>query len=54
MVLDHAWCEHSLEELTRLTVRAGFAPVIFLGAQSGDALCQAALNAGACAAVGPP
>ncbi len=57
VVLDHAWCDldgaaRSIEELTRLTVRAGFAPVIFLGEQSGDALCEAALNAGACAAVG--
>ncbi len=52
VVLDHAWCAHGIDELTRLTVRAGFAPVIFLAAQSGDALCQAALNAGACAAVG--
>ncbi len=52
VVLDHAWCDHYIDELTRLTVRSGFAPVIFLGAQSGDALCQAALNAGACAAVG--
>ena len=52
VVLDHAWCERSIVELTRLTVRSGFAPVIFLSDQSGDALCQAALNAGACAAVG--
>ena len=56
-VLDHAWCDldgaaRSIEELTRLTVRAGFAPVVFLGEQSGDALCEAALNTGACAAVG--
>jgi tRNA A-37 threonylcarbamoyl transferase component Bud32 len=52
VVLDHAWCAHSIEELTRLTVRTGFAPVIFLGERAGDALCLAALNAGACAAVG--
>jgi tRNA A-37 threonylcarbamoyl transferase component Bud32/DNA-binding NarL/FixJ family response regulator len=53
VVLDHAWCDpKSIEELTRLTVRAGFAPVIFLGEQSGDALCEAALNAGACAVAG--
>ena len=57
VVLDHAWCDvegnaRSIEELTRLTVRPDFAPVIFLGAASGDALCEAALNAGACAAVG--
>ena len=52
VVLDHAWCDRSIDELTRLTVRAGFAPVIFLGEQSGDALCEAALNSGACAAVG--
>ena len=56
-VLDHAWCDRdgaarSIDELTRLTVRAGFAPVVFLGEQSGDALCEAALNNGACAAVG--
>jgi eukaryotic-like serine/threonine-protein kinase len=56
-VLDHAWCDRggaarSIDELTRLTVRAGFAPVVFLGAESGDALCEAALNTGACAAVG--
>jgi tRNA A-37 threonylcarbamoyl transferase component Bud32 len=56
-VLDHAWCDdggaaRSIEELTRLTVRAGFAPVVFLGEASGDALCEAALNNGACAAVG--
>ncbi len=58
VVLDHAWCDagggrgRSIDELTRLTVRAGFAPVIFLGEHRGDALCEAALNAGACAAVG--
>jgi tRNA A-37 threonylcarbamoyl transferase component Bud32/DNA-binding NarL/FixJ family response regulator len=57
VVLDHAWCDRdgaarSIEELTRLTVRAGFAPVVFLGEQTGDALCEAALNNGACAAVG--
>jgi tRNA A-37 threonylcarbamoyl transferase component Bud32 len=52
VVLDHAWCDHSIDELTRLTVRSGFAPVIFLSDQSGDALSGAALNAGACAAVG--
>jgi eukaryotic-like serine/threonine-protein kinase len=57
VVLDHAWCDRegalrSIDELTRLTVRAGFAPVIFLGPQSGDGLCEAALNAGACAAIG--
>jgi eukaryotic-like serine/threonine-protein kinase len=57
VVLDHAWCDRegrsrSIEELKRLTVRAGFAPVIFLAEHSGDALCEAALNAGACAAVG--
>jgi eukaryotic-like serine/threonine-protein kinase len=57
VVFDHAWCDiedhsRSIAELTRLTVRAGFAPVIFLAAQTGDALCEAALNAGACAAVG--
>jgi tRNA A-37 threonylcarbamoyl transferase component Bud32 len=52
VVLDHAWCDQSIDELKRLTVRAGFAPVIFLGDQAGDALCEAALNAGACAAVG--
>jgi tRNA A-37 threonylcarbamoyl transferase component Bud32 len=52
VLLDHAWCDRSIDELTRLTVRAGFAPVIFLGEQSGDALCEAALNAGACAALG--
>ena len=52
VVLDHAWCDQIIEELTRLTVRAGFAPVIFLGEHSGDALCEAALNAGACAALG--
>jgi tRNA A-37 threonylcarbamoyl transferase component Bud32/DNA-binding NarL/FixJ family response regulator len=56
-LLDHAWCDldgaaRSIDELTRLTVRAGFAPVVFLGEQSGDALCEAALNCGACAAVG--
>jgi eukaryotic-like serine/threonine-protein kinase len=56
-VLDHAWCDRdgvarSIEELTRLTVRAGFAPVVFLGEESGDAVCAAALNSGACAAVG--
>ncbi len=56
-VLDHAWCDldgaaRSIEELRRLTVRVGFAPVVFLGEHSGDALCEAALNAGACAAVG--
>ncbi|HEY6455083.1 MAG TPA: serine/threonine-protein kinase [Steroidobacteraceae bacterium] len=56
-VLDHAWCDcegsaRSIDELTRLTVRPGFAPVIFLGEQSADALCEAALNNGACAAVG--
>ncbi|HTB64761.1 MAG TPA: serine/threonine-protein kinase [Steroidobacteraceae bacterium] len=56
-ILDHAWCDpdgaaRSIDELTRLTVRAGFAPVVFLGEQSGDALCEAALNSGACAAVG--
>src|SRR3984957_10528981 len=56
-VLDHAWCDRdgaarSIDELTRLTVRAGFAPVVFLGEQCGDALCEAALNSGACAAVG--
>src|ERR1700744_964122 len=57
VVLDHAWCDiedhsRSIAELTRLTVRAGFAPVIFLAGETGDALCEAALNAGACAAVG--
>ncbi len=52
VVLDHACSAHSIDELTRLTVRAGFAPVIFLGDRSGDALCEAALNAGACAALG--
>lgn len=56
VVLDHAWCDQessgSLAELSRLTKRAGFAPVIFLAGQTGDALCAAALNAGACAAVG--
>jgi len=57
VMLDHAWCDRgggtrSLEELKRLTVRAGFAPVIFLSEHTGDALCEAALNAGACAAVG--
>jgi tRNA A-37 threonylcarbamoyl transferase component Bud32 len=57
VVFDHAWCDiedhsRSIAELTRLTVRAGFAPVIFLAAETGDALCEAALNAGACAAVG--
>jgi tRNA A-37 threonylcarbamoyl transferase component Bud32 len=56
-VLDHAWCDRdgaarSIAELTRLTVRAGFAPIVFLGEQTGDALCAAALNNGACAAVG--
>jgi tRNA A-37 threonylcarbamoyl transferase component Bud32/DNA-binding NarL/FixJ family response regulator len=56
-LLDHLWCDldgaaRSIEELTRLTVRAGFAPIVFLGEQSGDALCESALNAGACAAVG--
>jgi tRNA A-37 threonylcarbamoyl transferase component Bud32 len=56
-VLDHAWCDRdgaarSIDELTRLTVRAGFAPVVFLGEESGDARCEAALNSGACAAVG--
>ncbi len=52
VILDHAWSVHSIDELTRLTVRAGFAPVIFLGDTSGDGLCEAALNAGACAALG--
>ena len=57
VVLDHAGCDRedhsrSIAELTRLTVRSGFAPVIFLAAQTGDTLCEAALNAGACAAVG--
>jgi len=57
VLLDHAWCDledhsRSIAELTRLTVRAGFAPVVFLAEQTGDALCEAALNAGACAAVG--
>src|SRR5580698_4153389 len=57
VVLDHAWCDRegeprSIDELTRLTVRAGFAPVIFLGPRSADSLCEAALNAGACAAIG--
>jgi eukaryotic-like serine/threonine-protein kinase len=54
VVLDHAWCDaaRSIQELKRLTARAGFAPVIFLAEQSGDALCEAALNAGACAALG--
>jgi len=57
VVFDHAWCDiedhsRSITELKRLTVRAGFAPVLFLAAQTGDALCEAALNAGACAAVG--
>src|ERR1700733_11103597 len=57
VVFGHAWCDiedhsRSIAELTRLTVRAGFAPVIFLAAETGDALCEAALNAGACAAVG--
>ena len=57
VVLDHAWCDlgghsRSVGELTRLTARAGFAPVIFLAGHTGDALCDAALNAGACAAVG--
>jgi hypothetical protein len=57
LVLDHAWCDRegeprSIDELTRLTVRAGFAPVIFLAARSADRLCEAALNAGACAAIG--
>ncbi|HEY1900624.1 MAG TPA: serine/threonine-protein kinase [Steroidobacteraceae bacterium] len=57
VVLDHAWCDvagpaRSIEELRQLTVRAGFAPVIFLGEHSGDELCEAALTAGACAAVG--
>ncbi|HTC50911.1 MAG TPA: serine/threonine-protein kinase [Steroidobacteraceae bacterium] len=57
VVLDHAWCDRggerrSIDELKRLTVRAGFAPVIFLAEHTGDALCEAALNAGACAAVG--
>ena len=54
VVLDHAWCDDArgIEELTSLTVRPGFAPVIFLGQHSGDALCEGALNAGACAAVG--
>src|SRR5580692_10748115 len=56
VVLDHAWCDRegeprSIDELTRLTVRAGFAPVIFLAARSADTLCEAALNAGACAAI---
>jgi len=57
VVLDHAWCdtqEHSrgITELRRLTARAGFAPVIFMARGSGDALCAAALGAGACAALG--
>ncbi|HTY95146.1 MAG TPA: serine/threonine-protein kinase, partial [Steroidobacteraceae bacterium] len=58
VVLDHAWCDRapdgarSIQELARLTARAGFAPVIFLAGRSGDALCEAALNAGACAALG--
>jgi hypothetical protein len=57
VVFDHAWCdgEHpmrSIAELKRLTVRAGFAPVVFLSEENGDALCEAALNSGACAAVG--
>lgn len=57
VMLDHAWCDRggeqrSIAELKRLTVRAGFAPVIFLAEHSGDGLCEAALNAGACAAVG--
>jgi DNA-binding NarL/FixJ family response regulator len=57
VVLDHAWCDRegeprSIDELTRLTVRAGFAPVVFLADDLGDALCESALNAGACAAVG--
>jgi eukaryotic-like serine/threonine-protein kinase len=57
VVLDHAWCDRegeprSIDELTRLTVRAGFAPVVFLAEHSGSALCEAALNAGACAALG--
>ena len=57
VVLDHAWCDRdaeprSIDELMRLTVRAGFAPVVFLAERTGDTLCEAALNAGACAAVG--
>src|SRR5580698_10427577 len=57
VVLDHAWCDRegeprSIDELTRLTVRAGFAPVVFLAEHSDSALCEAALNAGACAALG--
>lgn len=57
VVLDHACYDvdgtaSSIQELKRLTARAGFAPVIFLAGQSGDALCEAALSAGACAAAG--
>lgn len=57
VVLDHAcWdldgADGSIAELRRLTVRAGFAPVIYLAEHGGDSLCEAALNAGACAAVG--
>ncbi len=57
VMLDHAWCDRagetrSIDELKRLTVRVGFAPVIFLAEHTADALCEAALNAGACAAVG--
>jgi eukaryotic-like serine/threonine-protein kinase len=57
VVLDHAWCDVdgptlSIEKLKRLRARAGFAPVIFLAEESTDALCEAALNAGACAAFG--
>jgi eukaryotic-like serine/threonine-protein kinase len=53
VVLDHAWCDalRSIAELSQLALRRGFAPVIFLGDQSGDALCAAAVKAGACAAV---
>ena len=53
VVLDHAWCgARGMDHLTRLTARAGFAPVIFLGGRSGDELCAAALRSGACAALG--
>jgi eukaryotic-like serine/threonine-protein kinase len=57
VVLDHAWSDRegeprSIDELTRLTVRAGFAPVIFLSPRARDGMCESALNAGACAAIG--
>jgi eukaryotic-like serine/threonine-protein kinase len=61
VMLDHEWCKYepaargiarSIDELRCLVLRSGFAPVIFLADHSGDALCQAALKAGACAALG--